>query len=126
MNIRCHGCGRVFRVRQDRLPAAGARTRCPRCREVLVIPPVQERPATPASPPGGRVAEEALFDLPPAELGLEEQDGDLFGLGEGGQAPSQPAAEPTPDFATPPEAAPPEARPRGFRGWLARLFGSDS
>jgi hypothetical protein len=82
------------------------------------------------------VAEEALFDLPPAELGLEEQDTDLFGLAEGGQPQSQAAVEQASDTAgalpdTPPgsgpeESAGEEARPRGFRGWLARLFGSES
>jgi len=77
------------------------------------------------------MAEEALFDLPPAELGLEEQEGDLFGLGEGSQPESRGAAEQPSDSAGPrpggtPGAVPAEERPRGFRGWLARLFGSES
>ena len=101
-----------------------------------MIPPVELRPATPAAGPGGRVAEEALFDLPPAELGLEEQEEDLFGLGEGSQPHSRAATERLSDSAVPKPDAPPgagpgegagtEVRPRGFRGWLARLFGSES
>jgi hypothetical protein len=82
------------------------------------------------------VTEEALFDLPPAELGLEEQEEDLFGLGEGAQPQPQAAAEQPSESADPQPGAPPaadpaegagtEVRPRGFRGWLARLFGSES
>jgi hypothetical protein len=75
------------------------------------------------------VTEEALFDLPPAELGLEEREEDLFGLGEGAQPQPQAAAEPqpvAPPAAGPAEGAGTEVRPRGFRGWLARLFGSES
>jgi hypothetical protein len=103
---------------------------------VLVIPPPQQRPATAAAGPGGQVAEEALFDLPPAELGLEEQEEDLFGLGETGHPHPRVATEPVSDSAGDSahdsaasdrgDVAAPAARPRGLRGWLARLFGSES
>jgi hypothetical protein len=97
---------------------------------------MEERPATPPAGPGGQVAEEALFDLPPAELGLEEQEQDLFGLGDGGRPHPQPTGSPPADATSPAvdestatgpeEGERPAPRPRGFRGWLARLFGSES
>jgi predicted Zn finger-like uncharacterized protein len=146
VNIRCHGCGRVFRVRQERLPPTGARTRCPRCRELLVIPPAGSRPGRAAPSPGGRGAEEALFDLPPAELGLEEQVEDLFGVTDGaravpggveteaeavpdaarsgtGTSPKGSAPTGRPEMQPGPDAPPP--RPRSLLGWIARLFGSE-
>jgi predicted Zn finger-like uncharacterized protein len=131
MNITCHGCGRQFRVRQDKLPAQGARTRCPRCSEVLVIaPPGSESTGTPPSevethPP---IAMEGdLFDLPPSDLLASEDD--LFALGEQDMS-SQPT-EPIPAVGDHAGAGMDEAseltmRPGGLRGWLARLFSRES
>jgi len=131
MNIRCHGCGRHFRVRQDRLPAQGARTRCPRCDEVLVIAPPTEESREPAttSPASGQ---EDLFELPVADL--EQADEDLFTVnparGEGStdleqelESPQQEITEESPAAGVESDDAP---RPSGLRGWLSRLFGRES
>ena len=130
MNIRCHGCGRHFRVRQDRLPAQGARTRCPRCDEVLVIAPpapATEEPALTAPPDGHG----DLFDLPAADL-LPVQE-DLFAVEgpAGDSVPAEPApgigmdTAPAGDDAAARESGTPP-RPGGLRGWLGRLFSRES
>ena len=131
MNIRCHGCGRHFRVRQDRLPAQGARTRCPRCDEVLVIAPPTEESREPAttSPASGK---EDLFELPVADL--EQAEEDLFTVnpagGGGPTAVEQGVESPRQQVPAESPAAGGEigdaARPSGLRGWLSRLFGRES
>jgi predicted Zn finger-like uncharacterized protein len=134
MNIRCHGCGRNFRVRQDRLPAQGARTRCPRCDEVLVIAPPAPGTQEPvkSSPPADHGE---LFELPPAELVQVQED--LFAVeGQaGGARPGKPGPEtgmnakgdqaPASD-AMPAGQADTPPRPGGLRGWLGRLFSRES
>jgi predicted Zn finger-like uncharacterized protein len=128
MNIRCHGCGRHFRVRQDRLPAQGARTRCPRCDEVLIIaPPTAEsrEPAT-TTPANGN---EDLFELPVADL--EQAEEDLFAvkppggdeLTDGQDAGVRAHQPDAPEEEAPAESSP---RPGGLRGWLSRLFSRES
>lgn len=131
MNISCHGCGRHFRVRQDRLPSAGARTRCPRCDEVLVI--TGPEGTSSASQPTRKTAEADtdLFELPPSDLEHLQED-DLFALGNGnghsdGRQESAPLDEGNhprgPEGGTSAQESPgPERRP-GFWGWLGRLFG---
>jgi predicted Zn finger-like uncharacterized protein len=129
MNIRCHGCGRHFRVRQDRLPAQGARTRCPRCDEVLVIAPPAPAAQEPAkAPPADDHGD--LFELPAAELVAIEED--LFAVEDPSVKAMPP--EPGPEIgmdATPgagPAAGQADAPPRpgGLRGWLGRLFSRES
>jgi predicted Zn finger-like uncharacterized protein len=132
MNISCHGCGRQFRVRQDKLPAQGARTRCPRCDEVLVIAP--PRPETADESPAREVETQPpvamkgeLFDLPHTDLLAPEDE--LFAL-EGQDSSSQPA-EPVPVVsqnagAGMNEPAQQSGRAGGLRGWLARLFSRES
>ena len=122
MNISCHGCGRQFRVRQDKLPAQGARTRCPRCDEVLVIAP--PRPETADESPAREVETQPpvamkgeLFDLPSTDLLAPEDE--LFAL-EGQDSSSQPAE------AGMNEPAQQSGRAGGLRGWLARLFSRES
>lgn len=132
MTISCHGCGRQFRVRQDKLPAQGARTRCPRCDEVLIISPQGEgrSPEPPAPEPGTptpAIQDGELFELPPADLLTMEDD--LFALEDPDS--STPRPEPVPATETPAQEALPEAggqelRRGGLRGWLARLFSHDS
>ena len=131
MNISCHGCGRHFRVRQDRLPSAGARTRCPRCDEVLVISGPEGSDPRPQPTKKTSEADTDLFELPPSDLEHLHED-DLFALGNGnghadgqhdapaedeGGSPKAPEAA-----ASPLDAAGPARRP-GFWGWLGRLFG---
>jgi predicted Zn finger-like uncharacterized protein len=135
MNISCHGCQRQFRVRRDRLPARGARTRCPRCDEVLVIPPqgdAPERPATPAREEAARPADGDLFELPPADLQPVDSD-PVFTADETAAPPpappspltAEPAAAPV-EWADEPVAEPAPPRRGGLRGWLSRLFGRDA
>jgi predicted Zn finger-like uncharacterized protein len=125
MNIRCHGCDRQFRVRQDRLPAQGARTRCPRCDEVLVIAPpgAEDDNLVTTAPAGG---DDDLFQLPAAEL-VPAQD-DLFSVGSPTAGPEPTAAVQQQDEDTGHAGALEDDQPRpgGLRGWLGRLFGRDS
>ncbi|TDI30156.1 MAG: hypothetical protein E2P03_09230 [Acidobacteria bacterium] len=128
MKISCHGCGRQFRVRQDKLPVRGARTRCPRCGEILVIaPPGSE---TASAPPTPEVEtrpvvdmEGELFDLPPADLLVTEDD--LFAPGNpdssSGATETVPVTSESAGSIMEEPAGQP-ARAGGLRDWIARLF----
>ncbi len=130
MNISCHGCGRNFRVRQDKLPAQGARTRCPRCGEVLVIaaPGAETAAAAPAQemePHPPMAMEGELFDLPPRDLLASEDD--LFAVEEPGSTNQPPEPHPViHEDARDQFEAPPVERTGGLRGWLGRLFSRES
>ncbi len=122
MKISCHGCGRRFRVRRERLPRDGARTRCPRCSEVLVIASQESDSPDPLPTRAATSSDQDLFDLPPADLHGEE-DEDLFALGNGNgdiEAPGSAGAPPSMhDDGVSRDSA---AARGGLWGWLSRLF----
>jgi predicted Zn finger-like uncharacterized protein len=135
LNIRCHGCGRAFRVRQERLPASGARTRCPRCHALIVVPPAGAPVHGPTASAAARQGAGEIFEIPPAELILEQED--LFDLGGSrGESEAIHDRSPRTDAHGPPGSEqtagsgaaassplPAHRRRSGFLGWLARLFG---
>ncbi|MFQ5768190.1 MAG: zinc-ribbon domain-containing protein [Acidobacteriota bacterium] len=131
VKIRCTSCNSGFRIRSESIPPQGARSRCPNCREPILI-----GAPDPGKTPGKDAGSENLFDLPPSTMARIPESDDLFSLGSGPEwsTPSQGGPKSPDDSSStatistngslPPPS--PEPRPGGLRGWWARLMGKGS
>ena len=126
MTVECPSCQGVFRVRIDRLPPQGAKTKCARCGGMIHVDAGGARatdspPPSPATPERGP---DGLFDLPTPRAAAPPGSVDLFALDQPGLPPiaPAPAAVAPAVFAhdQPPQGA--ERRP-GVFGWLFRFLG---
>lgn len=123
MNVRCPECHTLYRIDPDRVPEAGTRARCVRCRGAFVVhrPSVAAGSAPPAAPTGSAPAV-----TPPAPPPPEPQAPAAFPSpappttpGQGSERP----AETMPGTAPAPVFGPQDPAERAHR--LARALVSD-